>query len=115
VSSMTGTELPIGSKIIISCKGHRCRFKTHTKRVTKTGCKHKRAQCRRKHGALTRSVDLTPVVRGSRFPVGATLTVSYVKSGFVGKAFLFHIRSNKLPTLRATCLAPGSLVPGRGC
>jgi Bacterial Ig domain/FG-GAP repeat len=115
VTSMTGSDLPIGTNVIIACGRHRCRFKPRKTAVKAVGCKQKQAHCRRKHGVLTRALDLTAHFHGLRLPLGGDLTVSFVKTGFVGKVYIFHVRSGKQPTWQATCLAPGSLKPGRGC
>ena len=115
VSSMTGSDLPIGTNVIIACTRHGCRFKPRKTTVTALGCKRRRAHCRREHGVLTRPLDLTSHFRGLRLPAGADLTVDFVKTGFVGKVYIFHVRAGKQPTWGATCLAPGSLKPGRGC
>jgi hypothetical protein len=94
----------------------RCRFRPRAVNVASSShCKPKQEHCRRNRGAQTRSVDLTPLFHSVRFPVGTDLAVSFVKGGFVGKAYIFQMRSKETPTWRATCLAPGSLVPGRGC
>jgi Bacterial Ig domain/FG-GAP repeat len=114
ISSMTGSDLPVGTKVSITCHGGRCRFKPHSATVRAgSQCKRKHPQCTAKTG--TRSIDLTPLVRHSRYPAGAGLTVSFTKPGYVGKVWIFHIRPGRLPMWRATCLAPGSLTPGRGC
>jgi hypothetical protein len=44
---------------------------------------------------------------------GAITCVS--QRGFIGKAYVFTMRSNRQPTWKASCLAPGSSVPGKGC
>ncbi len=115
VLSMTGADLPIGTNVIIACSGHRCRFKPRKTTIKASGCKQKQARCRREHGVLTRALDLTSHFHGLRLPAGGDLTVSFVKTGYVGKVYIFHVRSGKQPTWQATCLAPASLKPGRGC
>jgi hypothetical protein len=116
VVSMAASALPIGAKIVVSCRRHRCRFRPKTVTVTKgPACKRKRSRCRRKHAGHKRSVDLAPLFNGSRFPVGAILTVRFEKSGFVGKVYRLQIRPEQQPAPIINCLAPGSIVPGKGC
>jgi hypothetical protein len=115
VLSMIGTDVPLGTKIMISCQGRGCPFTSRTVTASASGCKHQQARCRRNNGTQTRSVDLTPQLRRSRFVGGTGLTVSFIKTGFVGKVYIFQMRPAKSPTWSATCLAPGSLTPGRGC
>jgi hypothetical protein len=60
-------------------------------------------------------VTLASLFRGRYLAVGARITVSIVRPGWVGKTFLFTVRSGRAPTFAITCLAPGSSRPGRGC
>jgi hypothetical protein len=116
VVSMTGSDLPIGSRIILSCHGRGCKFRQRTVTVTRASrCRRTNKHCRPNQSELTRSVDLSAVFTGNRFPAGSVLTVRFVEAQFVGKAFVFRIRSNHQPSVAVTCLAPGSLVPGQGC
>lgn len=113
---MTASGVPVGARIAASCQGHGCRLKLAPIDVTNTTkCPSKQPKCKRKSRPNTRSVDLTPELRAIHFPVGSILTVTLTKRGFVGKAYIFNMRANRQPAWRATCLAPGSLVPGKGC
>ena len=78
-----------------------------------SSCTRRQSHCTPKRG--TRSIDLTLSGRHARFSVGSSLTVSFTKAGYIGMVWVFHIRSGRLPTWRAVCLAPGSVTPGRGC
>jgi hypothetical protein len=116
VTSMTASGVPVGTKIIATCQGHGCRLKASPLTVTSaTTCHSKQHRCKHKSGPNARSVDLTSALRSARFPVGSRLTVSFTKRGFIGKAYIFTMQSNRQPAWKATCLAPGSLVPGKGC
>jgi hypothetical protein len=116
VLSMTASAVPVGTEIIASCQGHGCRLKARPVTVTNnTQCKSKQHRCRRKSRPNAHSVDLTRMLSRTHFPVGSHLTVSLTKRGFIGKVYIFNMRAGKQPRWRATCLAPGSQVPGRGC
>lgn len=116
VGSMTATGVPAGTRIGASCAGHGCHFKLAPIIVTSTTtCPSKQHRCKRKSRPNTHSVDLTPRLRGVHFPVGSNLIVTITKRGFIGKAYIFSMRASRQPAWRATCLAPGSLVPGKGC
>jgi hypothetical protein len=116
VESMTASGVPVGTRIAASCAGHGCRLRIAPVDVTNaTTCPSKQHRCKRKARPNTHSVDLTPKLRGVHFPVGSNLTVTLTKRGFIGKAYVFTMRANRLPAWKASCLAPGSLVPGKGC
>jgi hypothetical protein len=116
VSSLTGSGMPVGTRIAASCAGHGCHLSFAPVTVTSnTTCPSKQHRCKPKSRPNTRSVDLTPKLRSVHFPVGSNLTVTLTKRGFIGKAYIFTMRANRQPGWRAACLAPGSLVPGKGC
>jgi hypothetical protein len=116
VTSMTASGVPVGTKIAASCQGHGCRVNAPPVTVTNTTtCPKNQPRCRHKSRPHTRSADLTPELRGTHLPVGSRLTVALTKRGFIGKAYVFTIRPNRQPTWKASCLAPGSLLPGKGC
>ena len=116
VLTMTGTGLFPGTRIAASCHGHGCRLNMAPVVITSTTtCPRQQHRCKHKTRPHTRSVDLTPRLRGTRFPVGSRLVITLTKPGFIGKVYTFTMRANRQPASRATCLAPGSLVPGKGC
>jgi hypothetical protein len=84
--------------------------------VTSTTTCPSKKRCKRKSARPnTHGADLTPKLRAVHFPVGSSLTVTFTQRGFIGKVYIFRIRANHQPGKRVTCLAPGSLVPGKGC
>ena len=116
VTSMTASGVPVGTKIAASCRGHGCRVSAPPITVTNTTtCPKKQPRCRHKSRPHTRSVDLTPELRNTHLPVGSNLTVTLTKRGFIGKAYVFTMRPDRQPAWKASCLAPGSSVPGKGC
>jgi hypothetical protein len=115
VTSMTASGVPVGTRIAASCAGHGCHLRLPPITVTSsTTCRSKK-RCKRTSRPNTRGADLTPKLRPVHFPVGSSLTVTFTKRGFIGKAYIFTMRPNRDPAKRATCLAPGSLVPGKNC
>ena len=116
VQSMVASDAPIGTKLEMACKGRRCRIRQRTVTITTNSrCKRKGKLCSRKHHPHTGSADLARVLRNVRFPVGTSLNVAFAKRGYIGKIYIFKFRAGKQPSWTATCLAPGSSVPGRGC
>ena len=112
---MTASHLPIGTSVILACSRRGCRYAKHTVRVTAAAACRREHKCLRGPSGQLRTVDLMSALKGWRFPVGATLTVSLVKTGFIGKIYTFTIQADRPPTSSATCLAPGSRLPGVGC
>jgi hypothetical protein len=116
VTSMTASGVPVGTRIAASCRGDGCRLTAKPVTVTNTtACPRKEKRCRHKSRPHTKIADLTPGLRNTHFPVGSTLTVTMTKRGFIGKAYVFTMHPNRQPTWKASCLAPGSSVPGKGC
>jgi hypothetical protein len=116
VTSMTASGVPVGTRIAASCRGDGCRLTAKPVTVTNTtACPRKEKRCRHKSRPHTKIADLTPGLRNTHFPVGSTLTVTMTKRGFIGKAYVFTLHPNRQPTWKASCLAPGSSVPGKGC
>jgi hypothetical protein len=60
-------------------------------------------------------VSLTSLFKGHHLSVGATISVRIVRSGWIGKVFVFTTRSGQTPRVQISCLAPGSTTPGKGC
>jgi hypothetical protein len=116
IASLSSGNAPVGAKIVVRCAGRGCLFSSRTVRVTPgrscTG-KGKRHRCRLIKSP--RTIDLTPLFAHAHLAPGTRVTVSFVKTGYVGKVYLFNIRSGRQPTILVTCLAPGSSVPGKGC
>ena len=82
--------------------------------INSTRCKNKQHRCKTKSRPHSQRRSDTPAQPRS-LPVGSRLTVSLTKRGFIGKAYIFTMRAGKQPAWHATCLAPGSTIPGRGC
>jgi hypothetical protein len=116
VISMDASNLPVGARILIGCVNRICSLRTRSVTVSaRTHCKSRTKRCRSKQRPHTRAVDLSPLVRNLHLKVGSRLQVSFQKRSYVGKVYLFTVRASKQPSWVATCLAPGSSVPGRGC
>ena len=88
---------PAGATVEVRCKGRGC-FKG-VKRVRSTTASTK-ADLRRRF------------LRRLRLGARARLEVRVVAPGAIGKVDRFTMRSNKQPTARFLCLAPGTTKPG---
>ncbi len=101
-----------GATILVKCHGRGCPFvkRAHAvRRTTRCGPKGKR-RCPT-HG----TIDLTPVLRNHRLHVGARINIDIVRRGWIGKYYMFTVRSGRGPRIQTSCLAPGGTRPGVGC
>jgi virginiamycin B lyase len=120
VESLVAHGVPAGGHVEVVCHGHGCPFPRHRSATVARhqschgrGCKPK---AKSKHP--TRSspeVSLTGLFKGRHLGVGARISVSVVKPGWIGKSFVFTVRASRTPHVQIACLAPGSSDPGRGC
>jgi hypothetical protein len=109
--------VPQGASVEVSCHGRGCPFardhaasKTDNRRcATRKKCKGKRPP------GVTFAVNLASLLRGKHLAVGTRISVNVVKAGWVGKSFLFTMRSSSIPREQSACLASGSSTPGVGC
>jgi hypothetical protein len=81
VKAMKFTHLPSGAKIEITCAGKGCKAKSHTRRPKSS------------------TVGIAGVFKGWRLHPGAKLTIAVVKSGAIGKQWVFSVRPSQRPTV----------------
>lgn len=113
VGSFIVHKIPAGGIVEVICHGHGCPFsRSHVASAASyLRCGHK---CKRS----TRSpseVNLTLLFKGHHLGVGTHITVNIVKSDWVGKSFLFTVRTNQTPRVKITCVALGPRHIGGGC
>jgi hypothetical protein len=120
VASMIVSAVLPGSKVIVSCAGHGCRRRSHTfnaptkQRICSKARKGHKARCRTVR-LKSDTIKLTSYFKGWHLGIGARVTLSIVKTGFTGKVYIFGIRGSRDPSVKITCLLPGSSKPGEGC
>jgi hypothetical protein len=114
VLAMVVKRARTSTKITISCKGKHCPFASRSLVVTKaTGCgPGSNSGC---FSQSLRTVDLAPSFDGMALPAGSHLTIEFTRPSWIGKTYLFTIRSGHPPRDQILCLAPGSIRPGVGC
>jgi adhesin/invasin len=101
-----------GATVLVNCHGRGCPFVKRANAVRRTrpcGPKGKR-RCPT-HGRI----DLTPALRNHRLHVGARINIDIVRPGWIGKYYMFTVRSGRGPRIQTSCLAPGGARPGVGC
>jgi hypothetical protein len=120
VKALMVHQVPADAYVDVSCAGHGCpaafSAALDVAAAHSARCTHNHRGCRKRHrhgvGAF-RNVNLTSRFRGHHLAFGDQLTVRIVGPGYIGKIYVFKVRSGINPTIG--CLAPGSNVPGKGC
>ncbi len=114
VDSLVAADVPVAAQIRVLCRGVDCPGARTLRVSVAHACRGSRCTHRRTRPG-TGSVNVAPVLRGHRLRPGAVLTVAMTERNAIGKAFVFSVRSGRDPKVAIGCLAPGSVVPGRGC
>jgi hypothetical protein len=114
IISLVAAGVVNGAKLELACSGRGCKFKSRTSipPTPKARCA-KGKTCSKPKQSTTDS--LTGLFKGWRLGPKATLTISIVRSGYVGKVYIFSMRPPHSPAVTITCLAPGAKTPGAGC
>jgi adhesin/invasin len=114
IASMSANGLALGTKVIITCRGHGCPFARRV--VILSGGTRCTPTAKHHCGSHSRGpVNLTGAFRRHRLMVGTRITVEIRRPGWIGKFYSFLIRSGHQPQVRISCLAPGLSKPGIGC
>jgi hypothetical protein len=115
VKSLVVQRPPPGAIIEVTCRGKGCPFVHAHASTARPSCRHKK-KCRSKRRPGTAGeLELARLFKGRRLGPGAQITVSIVKSGWIGEAFIFTTRAGEKPTEFIACLSPGSSQRGVGC
>lgn len=98
--------------VVVTCHGHGCPYRRRTMPVasTKPCGKNGSSRCPT-HGDLA----LNRPFKKKHLAVGTKLSVAIVRSGWIGKYYVFKVRAGHAPKIAITCLAPGSSVPSGAC
>jgi streptogramin lyase len=126
VESLIVHGVPAGGHVEVVCRGHGCPFAHDRTATVASSHSCHGSKCKSKSKSKSKSkpkpkhtgpeISLTGLFKGHHLGVGASISVSVVKSGWVGKSFVFTARSNRAPRVQIDCLAPGSTShPGDGC
>lgn len=114
VDSLVGNDVPAAATVRVLCRGTGCPEVSRTVKVSTRRLCHA-GRCARRRAAGTGTVDVAPLLRGRHLSPAAVLTVTMTQPNTIGKGFVFTMRSGRTPKIVIGCLAPGSIVPGRGC
>ncbi|MGH2854953.1 MAG: hypothetical protein ACRDLF_12270 [Solirubrobacteraceae bacterium] len=116
VESLIVHEIPAGATVEVACHGRGCPpIPAHAARAASRRRCHGR-RCKTAHATHPQTeVNLTGLFKRRHLGVGARITVSIVEAGWVGKSYLFAMRTDRAPRIQIACLAPGASQPGRGC
>lgn len=101
-----------GTTVTILCHGHGCPLARRSASVAQkcSGTSHNRC-----HSSQLRTVNLLAPLRHHRLQVGTVLTVKLSRPHFIGKQYVFSIRSGRAPGVKILCVAPGAKRAGVGC
>ncbi len=106
---------PPGATVIMACRGRGCPAlppRTTTPVKSKRCTSHRSSRCPAVHPA---SINLGRFFSQRRLQAGARITIAIVRTGWIGKHYLFTMRAAQGPRIKIACLAPGTINPGRGC
>jgi hypothetical protein len=108
---------PMGGSVMLICQGRGCPFGHREIKVTKVrhcpkGSAKRPPKC--KSGPM-RIVNLAAFFRSRHLLPGAKITVDVVYSNWIGKYYLFSVRSARAPGVKIACLPPGSRKPKASC
>jgi hypothetical protein len=114
VALIVAGHLPPRATIRVRCHGAGCRSASRLVRPDrKPTCRPK--SCRRASKRHETAVDLTGLFRGWSLHAGAVLEIAISERDAIGRGFVFTMRNGRIPSELVGCLAPGSLIPNRGC
>jgi hypothetical protein len=101
-----------GATVTTRCNGRGCAF---VRRSTLVATTRRCAQAPTRRCPTYGTLDLTPGFQSRRLSVGARITVTITRAGWVGKYYQFTVRARSRPRVKIACLAPGAVRPGVGC
>ena len=114
VDALHGSDIPVTATVHMLCHGAGCPT-GRTLRVHAHSACPVRKDCPEPRKPATGSLDLKPLFLGHQLGPGTVVTVAMTQRDTIGKVWVFTTRNARKPKALITCLAPGSLVPGRGC
>jgi virginiamycin B lyase len=115
VESLVVHGVPEGGVIELICHGRGCPFtRWLSNAVIKRACKH--GKCKRSAPSIVHGqASLAKLFAGHHLAVGVQVTAEVLKSGWVGKSFVFTMRADKSPRVQIACLGAGPSNPAGGC
>ena len=106
------TKAPVGATVLVLCHGGGCPFAQTSAPILPGSCKNNAHSCAARH---TVRLDLGRRFRNRRLRAGAQITIELIRANWIGKHYLFTVRSGHPPRIWIACLAPGRSTPGKGC
>ncbi len=106
------SKTPVGARVLLTCHGRGCTFRTAASTVTAKRCARGTQKC---PAQTLETVNLLPRLRGDRLYSRTSITVSVTRPNRIGKYYLFTMRAGRAPRVQIVCLAPGASHPGVRC
>lgn len=115
VDSLIVHEIPAASTVEVTCSGRGCPFRDHVAHAaSRSRCRGRK--CKAQHVAAPQTeANLTPLFKSRHLGVGSRIAIRILKAAWIGKSFVFTMRTNHAPNVDIACLALGSSRPGQGC
>jgi hypothetical protein len=102
----------LGATIATRCTGKGCPFAVRRIKVREL----KRCRTRTTgHCRPPREVNLESEFHGHNLAIGSRVTVTISRPLDIGKYYRFVVRRRRAPSVNISCVAPGSIVPGKHC
>jgi hypothetical protein len=112
ILALTVKRAPVGASVAVTCRGAGCPYAKRVDRVRRGKvCK----PSRRHRCPAAETVNLMRGFQHRRLTIGSRVIVKITRAHWVGKYYLFGVRSGRPPSIRISCLAPGRTRPGVGC
>jgi hypothetical protein len=115
VDSLIVHEIPTAGSVELMCHGRSCPFHDHTAHAA-SHARCRGRKCKTPHSAQPQTeVNLTPLFKNRHLGVGTQITVHILKTAWIGKSYVFTMRSDHAPRVDIGCIALGANQPGQGC
>jgi hypothetical protein len=114
VRALAVQSVPAGGEIDVACRGRGCPFARDRVASVATPC-HASKCPKATHAPGKARTNIAGLFKGRRLGVGARITVSVMRAGWIGKAFVFTTRARKSPSVKIACVGVNSTNPGEGC
>lgn len=109
IQRLTVEHVPVGASVVVICAGGGCPH-ARTTRIAAPRCRNAIKKCK---PPTVVSVPLKRQFSQHHLARTAKITIRIVRAHYIGKVFVFSLRHPGTPVV--SCLAPGSVEPGKGC
>jgi streptogramin lyase len=114
VESLVAHRLPVGGLVLVTCHGRGCVFarKRYALKAHDRPCR-KHHRCPPPH--VQRELSLAGLFKNHGLGAGTRLVVSIMKTGLIGKDFIFTMNSGRQPSVQVRCSTSAPAGGGHVC